>query len=172
MQSQDSLIEENKWRDRHLRKVTSGRMRVSPAACIRGECGAHRTYKHRAPETPHSSGQGGSMFYTRENQSADSRGRLTRAILPVPTAHCGALRIARINRPTERSCRDSTFHSRSPLAILNCGYNKKSGCDSRAGVSESFNWHDLRKHLLATRNKTARREGFGGLELGGVLLLK
>jgi hypothetical protein len=33
----------------------------------RGERGAHRACEQDAPETPHSSGQGGSMFYVREN---------------------------------------------------------------------------------------------------------
>jgi hypothetical protein len=45
------------------------------------------------------------MFYTRENQSADSRGRLTRAILPVPNStlwritHCSYQQAYRAKLP-------------------------------------------------------------------------
>src|SRR5580698_5623301 len=79
-----SLMGWAEWQDCHSGKANSGRTRVPPAACALGECGAHRTCYHSAPEAPHSSGQGGSMFYVRENWSGRFRERLTRAILQVP----------------------------------------------------------------------------------------
>jgi len=59
---------EDEWRDRHPRKGNWGNRQVAAVPRTRGERGAHRACEQNAPEAPHSSGQGGSMFYVRERR--------------------------------------------------------------------------------------------------------
>jgi hypothetical protein len=108
----------------------------------RGERGARRAFEQNAPQTPHSSGQGGSMFYVRERRSSNSRERLTRAIQRVSQQHepaCGqrlcsfdeALKTAR--RSSELT--SSSFHD--PTDDCQFCYNKNSARHSRQRTSSS-----------------------------------
>src|SRR5580704_5675937 len=45
----------DEWQDCHPRMAKQCRKQVSPEACTRGECGAHRACEQNAPEAPHSS---------------------------------------------------------------------------------------------------------------------
>ena len=100
------------------------------------ERGTHRACKQNAPETPHSSGQGGSTFYVRERRLSNSRERLSRAILQVSQQHepaCGQ-RLALLTK-----LRKPPDFRRNPRAVLfttprdDCQfcYNKNLACDSR-----------------------------------------
>ena len=133
---------ENEWRDCHPRKAKRGKTQVAAVPRTRGERRAHRVCEQNAPETPHSSGQGGSMFYVRETRLSNSRERLTRAILRVSQPHepaCGQ-RLCSFDEATK-----TAHFLRNPRAVLfttprdDCQfcYNKNPACDSRQRTSSS-----------------------------------
>jgi hypothetical protein len=110
------------------------------------------------------------MFYAHENQTANSRERLTRAVLQVPNST--PRRFRRLCWSRQKLLSEAAIlRQPTPLANPSSGYNKNPGCDSRRGSSESINTCYLQNMTLPFAIKQPAVRGSAGRRTGTVLLL-
>ena len=110
------------------------------------------------------------MFYAHENQTANSRERLTRAVLQVPNST--PRRFRRLCWSRQKLLSEAAIlRQPTPLANPSSGYNKNPGCDSRRGSSESVNTCYLQNITLPFAIKQPAVRGSAGRRTGTVLLL-
>ena len=108
----------------------------------RGERGTHRACEQDAPETPHSSGQGGSMFYVRENLLYVLVNALQERYYGFPNSMSRRLANACALLTKLRKLPDSRRNSgavlfTTPRDDYQFCYSKNTACDSRRRTSPS-----------------------------------